>query len=104
MNIPAVLVGLLVIVVTDLVMGHLVLFPLLHRGARMQPHLAIRLADTMGLVLGFVAAGWLVLFSSGEIRFWQAPSPVPGAVVVALCVIWTLVVWFAPPGPADQSS
>lgn len=103
MNVPAVLVGLLTILVSTIVVGHLLVFPLLHRGARIQPHLAIRLADTMGVVLGYVAAGWLVPTSSGEIRFWQAPTSTPGTIVAGVCAVWVLVVWLAPPGPADQA-
>ncbi|NUQ00188.1 MAG: hypothetical protein HUU35_10075, partial [Armatimonadetes bacterium] len=68
--------------------------------AKVPPSLAIRLAHTGGLALGYALAAFVIPRTSGAVVFWGGAPLLPGGIVAGLAVAWLLVVWLVPPGPA----
>ncbi|MBI2300307.1 MAG: hypothetical protein HYU66_15405 [Armatimonadetes bacterium] len=101
-NASVVGLAMAIVFAATLIVGHFILFPVLHRGANLNEHLAIRLADTLVCPLAWVAAGCLVPMTTGKLFFWQAGTPVASWLVLGLCLAWLACVWLVPPGPSPR--
>ena len=88
----------LAMVLTGLVLGHTVLYGLLHGAARLNRHLAVRLGHTLGAWMGWCAAVSL-LPRSRDVALMQGASPA-GIVLLVLLLVWLGLIWFwrRPPG------
>ena len=91
-------IAVAVILAGEWIVGHMVLFLLLHHLCHLSPHLAIRLAHLGGLALGWTCAAFVVAQSSPAVVFWAGAAVLPGAALAAVFGVWTLLVLLLPPG------
>ncbi|MCC7492967.1 MAG: hypothetical protein IT204_11485 [Fimbriimonadaceae bacterium] len=92
-------VGLLL--VGEWLVGHVVLFLLLHRAAGLAAGVAVRLGHLLGLLLGYASAATLPL-TAGAVVCWSGQL-LPGAVLAAGAAIWALLLAVLPPGFASDT-
>jgi len=93
-----------VILLGEFVLGHGLLFPLFHFGAKLAPSLAMRLAHVCGFAVGYAVAAFGLSLTSGAVVCWSGAPLMPGAAILLGGLLWLAIVVFAPPGPAGAES
>lgn len=88
--------ALLILLASEWILGHGLLFWALHFGANLPASAAVRWAHILGLGLGWSIAA-AVPATSTTVDFWNAGS-LSSYLLLALALVWLLVVAFAPPG------
>ncbi len=104
MDLTALAAAVGVILAVELLLGHLLLFVLLHQVARLPASTAIRLAHLAGLALGYTIAACLVPLTAPVLAVWAGAPLVPGGLVLGAGLVWLLLVLFLPPGFAGEGA
>ncbi len=98
MDWTAVGIAVAVILAGEWIVGHVVLFALLHHLCHLSPHAAVRLGHLAGLALGWACAAFVVAQASPALVCWGGAPLLPGAIIAALAAVWLLLVLLLPPG------